>query len=209
MSEPHATLGYMANQKVSMTTFMDFVSKAGTTKVTVVKNFKNGDYSPATDFYKAVREAIVDVHATGKPKATLDLVLSGIKDPKKVAHYPAIVAGHKKFMGKRKFGWFKPPNASWSGGGLRVSVNPELGLEIDGVPHIVKLYFKADRLAKKNLPIMTRLMEKGLALGANAPVLAVLDVRRGALHVAPPPPIGIDAMLESEAAYFANVLANV
>lgn len=199
----------MANKKVPMTTFMDFVSKAGTTKVTVVRGFKKGEYGPAMDFYKAVREAIVDVHAGGKPKTALDLVLGGLKDPKKVAHYPPIVAGHKKFWGKRKLGWFKPPKADWTGGGLTVSVNPELGLEIDGVPHIVKLYFKEPRLAKKSLPIMTRLLEKGLALGSATPALAILDVRRAALHVAPPPPVGIDAMLASEAAYFANLLASI
>lgn len=195
--------------KVSMTTFVDFVSKSGTTKVTVVKDFKNGAYSPATDFYKTVREAIVDLHATGKPKKTLDLVLSGLTDPKKTAAYTAIVMGHKKFIGKKSLGWFDPPHAAWTGGGLTVNVNPELGLEINGVQHIVKLYFKTDVLAKKNLPVMTRLMEKGLGLGANPPVLAVLDVRRGSLHVAPPAPLGIDAMLDSEAAYFANLLASI
>jgi hypothetical protein len=38
-----------------------------------------------------------------------------------------------------------------------VHVNPELGLEIRGVPHVVKLYFKAERMPKKNVASITRL----------------------------------------------------
>ncbi len=45
--------------RVSLTTFVDFVSKSGTPKITVVRRFKRGDaYRPAFDFYKPVRDAM-------------------------------------------------------------------------------------------------------------------------------------------------------
>ena len=42
--------------KISLTSFIDFVTKAGTPKMTVVKNIKQGDYAPAMDFYRPLRE---------------------------------------------------------------------------------------------------------------------------------------------------------
>jgi len=89
-------------KKVSLTTSVDFVSKSGMPKITVVSHFKNGDpYQPAFDFYKAARDAIVDVHKNAKPKKALDAVLVGL-DPKKVPQYVAVVKGHKKFIGKAR-----------------------------------------------------------------------------------------------------------
>jgi hypothetical protein len=198
------------SNKVSLTTFVDFVSKSGTPKITVVKHFKRGDaYHPAFDFYKPVRDAIVDLHAHGKPKKALDEVVAGLKDPRKIAPYTAVVRGHKKFMRKHAARWFAPPKGSWAEGGIIVHVNPELGLEIGRVPHVVKLYFKAEKLPKRNVATITRLMEKALGDPGSPAVFGVLDVRRGVLHVPSGSVAGIDALLSSEAATFAAILASV
>jgi hypothetical protein len=201
--------GAMAKvKKVSLTTFVDFVSKSGTPKITVVRQFKNGDpYHPAFDFYKGVRDAIIDVHEHGKPKKALDAVLVGL-NAKKVQQYTAVIRGHRKFFGKRTMKWFDPPTGVWSGGGVEVQVNPELGLEINGVPHLVKLYFKPEPLPKKNVPIIVRLMEKGLIV--TSPVtLSVLDVRRGLLHAPGAAVPGLDGFLLGEALNFASIFASV
>jgi hypothetical protein len=198
------------SNKVSLTTFVDFVSKSGTPKITVVKRFKHGDaYRPAFDFYKPVRDAIVDVHAHGKPTKALDAVVVGLKDPRRTAPYAAVVRGHKKFMRKHAARWFDPPRGSWAEGGIVVHVNPELGLEIKRVPHVVKLYFKAEKLPKKNVATITRLMEQAFADPGSRTVFGVLDVRRGVLHVPSGSVAGIDALLTSEAASFAAILASV
>ncbi|HET8538956.1 MAG TPA: hypothetical protein VFL83_03690 [Anaeromyxobacter sp.] len=199
-----------APRKVSLTTFVDFVSKSGTPKITVVRRFKHGDaYRPAFDFYKPVRDAIVDVHAHERPRKALDDVVASLSDPRKVASFTAVVRGHKRFMRRHAARWFDPPRASWVEGGIVVHVNPELGLEIRGVPHVVKLYFKAERMPKRNVATITRLMAKALAAPGSRTVFGVLDVRRGALHVAERAPPGIDALLTSEAASFAAILGSV
>jgi hypothetical protein len=108
--------------RVSLTTFVDFVSKSGTPKITVVRRFKHGDaYRPAFDFYKPVRDAIVDVHEHAKPKKALDALVAGLKDPRKLASFTAVVRGHKKFMRNHAAKWFAtrrrgagPRAASWS-----------------------------------------------------------------------------------------------
>jgi hypothetical protein len=195
---------------VSLTTFVDFVSKSGTPKITVVRRFKHGAaYRPAFDFYKPLRDAIVQVHAQGKPKKTLDDLVAALADPRKVEAYAAVVRGHKRFMRRHPARWFDPPRGSWAEGGLVVHVNPELGLELGHVRHVVKLYFKAEKLPKRNVATVTRLMEKALGQPGPRTRFAVLDVRRGALHVLGGSMPGIDALLSSEAASFAAILASV
>jgi len=198
------------SNKVSLTTFVDFVSKSGTPKITVVRRFKHGAaYRPAFDFYKAVRDAIVDVHEHDKPKRALDAIVAGLTDPRKLAAFTAVVRGHRKFMRRHASRWFDPPKGSWVEGGIVVHVNPELGLEMRGVPHVVKLYFKAEPMPKKNVATITRLMAKALAEPGSRTIFGVLDVRRGALHVPSGPVPGVDALLASEAASFAAILASV
>jgi hypothetical protein len=84
-----------------------------------------------------------------------------------------------------------------------VSVNPELGLRINGTPHLVKLYFKADKLAKNRADIITHLMGKTLSGKAPAGcVMGVLDVRNARLLTSTVPIPGLDAQLDAEAAYW-------
>jgi len=48
--------------EISLTSFVDFVLAGGTTRLRRVREIKrqiNEGYSPATDFYKAIREGIV------------------------------------------------------------------------------------------------------------------------------------------------------
>lgn len=48
--------------EISLTDFVDFVCKSGSAKLTQVKKVKyRDDYSPATDFYKALREGIIQI----------------------------------------------------------------------------------------------------------------------------------------------------
>jgi hypothetical protein len=195
---------------VSLTTFVDFVSKSGTPKITVVRHFKHGAaYRPAFDFYKPLRDAIVQIHAHGKPRKTLDDLVAGLADPRKMEAYAAVVRGYKKFMRRHPARWFDPPKLRWLEGGLVVHVNPELGLEMKQVRHVVKLYFKAEKLPKRNVTMITRLMEKALGEPGSRTAFAVLDVRRGQLHVQRGWVPGIDALLSSEAASFAAILASV
>ena len=190
---------------VSLTTFVDFVSKAGSPKLTVVRKWKHRDYKPETDFYKRIRERVIELHRDNRPASFLDAVLAGLSDSKKQQVYPALVEGHRRWCRAKKTAWFDPPSALWRHGDLAVNVNPELGLEINGAPHLVKLYFKAEKLAPSRVAIVTHMMD--IVCCGTVPdgcQMAVLDLRRGRLLTGHRDP-DMESLLRGEAAYWMAV----
>jgi len=191
---------------ISLTSFVDFVTKSGRPKLTAVRSTKkqmDEGYGPEKDFYKRIREAIIEMHQTAGSISRVSAILPGLTHKSKVNLYPKLVEGYKKWRSRRGAEWFDPPSTIWSSGGLNVRVNPELGLKIKGTPHLIKLYFKEAELAKNKIDIVTHLM--AVACASRAPddcVMGVLDVRRSKL-IKPTVPIeGLDIMLDSEAAYW-------
>jgi len=191
--------------RISLTDFVDIVVKSGTPKATKVVQIKQRqDYEPAADFYKPLREFIVGTHRKGGSRFVPAEVLAPLTDPKKLANYPAAVDGYLRWWGSKHLSWFEPPTGVFSGHGVDVAVNPELGLVVNGVPHVIKLYFKADPLSKLRVDIVTHLME--VALGsrpADAKSMAVLDVRRAKLVCSATPSPRVHAALTAELAYVA------
>jgi len=193
---------------VSLTTFVDFVSKSGTPKATVVRAYKNrNSYSVASDYYKHIRDTIITFHKTGSPPLA-NLAAGSAKH--KVDNYKAVAKGHKKWVGKKTLTWFDPITDTWSSSGIDVSVNPELGLSINGTPHLIKLYFKGVKLAKNRIDLITHLMS--IALGKHVPkgcVMGVLDLRNGKLITPTVPIPSLTAQLKAEAAYWSTLWENI
>jgi hypothetical protein len=87
------------------------------------------------DFYKPLRDAMVQVHAHGKPKKTLDDLVAGLTDSRRLEACTAVVRGHKKFAR----GAARPGRAALygaaSGSGGRPHLDPvprgELGQRVD------------------------------------------------------------------------------
>lgn len=195
------------DKQVSLTTFVDFVSKAGTPKATVVRRWKeSGDYEIVTDFYKRVREAIVEYHKNG---TAIDATFPGC-DEKKLPHFDNVLAGHKKWVHRKALKWFAPPTEVWQCGRLGVSINPELGLSVDGIPHLIKLYFKGDTLARSRVNIITQLMTSALAgVAPKHCVMAVLDIRNARLFSGQGNDSRLEAQLKAEAAYWNALWPNL
>lgn len=188
--------------KISLTDFIDVVTKSGASKATKVANIKNRPaYSPASDFYRGVREKIVEVLESGGSKAVLDDAVDAATIKRK-EHYKEAVAGMKKWWGRKELECFEPSKGDYGNGNIAVNVNPELGVYVQGVPHLVKLYFKADTLPKNHAMISTHLMETSLSdTCPEGTVMSVLDVKRGRLHVYDAPHPKLDAALKGELAY--------
>jgi hypothetical protein len=51
----------------------------------------------ATDFYKPLREGIIEIHKTDGNKTALDALIFGLTNSKKKKNYPEAIAGYKKF----------------------------------------------------------------------------------------------------------------
>jgi hypothetical protein len=196
-------------ERVSLTYFVDFVLKVGTPKLSGVKEFKEHRYDHLTDFYKPLREAIVDAHEAGKPASALDDFLGTLSDERKRRIFPGLIEGYRKFL-RPGMKWFTPPHATLPVGDLEININPELGFEIDGTPYLIKTYFRGEPLAQKRVAIVLGLITAALGPGRPGTVFAMLDVKNSRLHTlksAPSPRLGL--LIRGEAASFSTIYAAV
>jgi hypothetical protein len=193
--------------KISLTYFVDFVLKAGTPKLSGVREFKERKDDLSFDFYRQIREAIVDMHRLGKPDSVLDDFLAAQRDERRRRVYPSVVAGYRQFLASAKMTWFEPPVGSCRLGDLEININPDLGLVIDGKPHLIKIYFRGEPLSAKRTSVVLNLLAGGLAETNPGKVLALLDVRNAKIHTfkAPNPRLGV--LLRGEAAAFSTIYA--
>ena len=196
--------------KISMTYFVDFVLKAGTPKLTGVREFKERKDELFTDFYRQIREAIVDMHRGNKQDKVLDEFLAAQTDERRRRIYPCVAAGYRKFISQSAMKWFDPHVGTCRLGDLEVNVNPELGLVIDGKPHLIKMYFRGEPLSAKRLTVLLNLLTNGLdGVAPPGTVYAVLDVRKAKLHTFKAPNPRLNVLLRGEAASFATIYASL
>ncbi|OGR18064.1 MAG: hypothetical protein A2X81_16080 [Desulfobacterales bacterium GWB2_56_26] len=197
--------------EISLTDFVDFTSASGTSKLSKLKQFKSRpEYEPAFDFYKKAREGIIACHQVGDPRSQLASHIGKVTDPKKIEHFSAIIQGYKRWWGRKNLTWFDPSRTVYSESGVDIRINPELGLEIDGVPHLAKLYFKSDKLSKIRVEVITHLMEKTLRpMVSPGTQMSIIDARNSKLITSTVPIEGLDAMLAGEMAYISAVWSNI
>jgi len=131
--------------KISLTDFVDIASKSGTPKATKVAQVKaRPDYDPRFDFYKPIREQIIEVHRAGQEGASLRVFLRTLTDRKKAANYPELIDGYLKWLGRKAVRWFQPPRKFYHSSGVDLIVNPELCVSFGRETYVIKLYFKDD-----------------------------------------------------------------
>lgn len=196
--------------KISLTDLVDIVSKAGGPKATKVAQVKNrDDYQPGTDFYKQFRDGVIAIHKAGGPRADLANIMLEVVEKIRVANYPTVIAGYKKWWGNKKLTWFQPLSEIFSRDGIEVSINPELGLSINGERYLIKLYLKADKLSKSRADLITGLMEQSLGPKSPNTKMCVLDVRNSKMYIGTGTGIAFIPMIEAELAYIAKLWPSV
>jgi hypothetical protein len=196
---------------LALTDFLDVVSKSGSPKATKVREIKNrGPYTPATDFYKPLREGLVDIHQSAKAKSSVQGILLKVNDKKKHANYQTALDGYEKWWGSKNFTWFAPPAGSYAKNGFELSINPELGLEYNGKCHVIKLYMKDVQLTKLRTDLITALMTHVLGQSVQSNVMmSVLDVRQSKLIVGTGNVASLMPMVDAEIAYIAALWPSV
>lgn len=194
-------------RKISLTDFVDIVSSSGTPKANKVLEIKKRDeYHPAFDYYKGIRDHIIEVHSESLPKIEIKNGVSKANHTNKIGNYAEIADAYYSWLGKKEISWFDPITSSFERHGVSVSVNPELGLNINGTKHLVKLYFKPDKLAKNRIDIISYLMSHCLGKKAGVDVsMSILDIRNKKLFTAQDT-IDLDAVLTAELAYVSSLL---
>lgn len=196
---------------ISLTDFVDFVLKSGKPKQTIVKAIKNRPrYQTFEDFWRRLRKEIIGFHKDGKSdKSEIDQALDGITHQPKLVAYPGAIKAYKSFLGRKQINWFEPERTDWSAGGIHVRVNPELGLEINGQPYQMKLYFKKAKLTKAGADLILTLMAEALPKTATGVKVGILDVREGKLYESDGSSRELSPLLEGEAISFATIWRNL
>jgi hypothetical protein len=194
---------------ISLTQLVDVVSKSGAPKATCVRQIKaqlSAPYDPRNDFYKLLREAIIEAHSSGLGKSHITAAAAMVADPRRAAQYGPIATAYNSWWGRKTVSWFAPPRSTWAPPGslFGVTVNPELGLDINGARHVVKLYFNADQLSKARVDIITQLIHDEFGQQNAGLQFSVLDIRNKKLHTVVPP-TGLGPAIVAEIAYIATL----
>ncbi|ULQ52161.1 hypothetical protein [Flavihumibacter fluvii] len=185
--------------EVPLTSFVDFIIKTGRPKLTCAKKIKKDsaeEYDPMTDYYKRFREAIQEMHKKDLPKKQLSSIIGHLPASKR-DNYQEMVGGYRKFLGSKDVKWFKPPRKDWQHSGLTIPINPELGLEIEGEKHVIKLYLKAEKPSKDRLASILALMYT--CFSTEGYLYAVLDVRNARLYLFEDSMLELMPLVEGEA----------
>lgn len=139
---------------IGLTQFINFSTKGSSAKINEVKKIKYDDnnYHPAKDYWKQLRDGIIKFHEQGLSLEYFDFLLENV-DEKKKLNYQNAIKQYVSFIKKKDIEWFSPGKSIWSTDQLTVRSSPELGLVINGTPHLVKLYFKGKRekIDKRNI----------------------------------------------------------
>jgi hypothetical protein len=99
--------------------------------------------------------------------------------------------------------WVKPQSAVWQRHGLRVRVNPEVGLDGSERPGLIKLYFKGETLSKRRVDSILYLMDTTVGRGKFN--VSVLDTRGGRLISYTGANKRLGLLLTSDAAAFMSI----
>lgn len=185
--------------QIPLTSFVDYVLKAGRPKMTCAKRIKERllePYNPASDYYKRFREAVQELHASNMKKTALRSIIGLLPDSKRV-NYDLLITRYQSFLGSKKYTWFEPPRNIWKCGNISVAINPELGLMWNDCKFVVKLYLKADVLSKDRIASVLALMQE--TLSAKDCKYALLDVRNNKMHLFEDDMLTLLPLVEGEA----------
>lgn len=195
--------------KVSLTTFLDFTAASGSARVTQLRQAKKRyaqEYAPAKDYYKSLREAIEACFAEGWNSNRLKAALAALPDDRKADKFEECRKGLTKWVGRKEIVAHPKSRASWQSEGLTVKINPELNLDIAGTPHLIKLYFKGEKISKQRVDVALHLLKGKAGKGVTA---GILDLRRARLYVPTLTKPGMNALLKAEAAAFTSLWESI
>jgi hypothetical protein len=132
---------------ISINQFFPFVLAPASAKRDELRSIKQtiGMYTQAVDYWRLFRLQVAAYHGyrAGPGPDALDAAVE-LAHPDRRHHYEAAVEQYRQLIAGASIEWIGAPRrAMWLSEGLQVRVNPELHLNLDGEPHVVKLYLKA------------------------------------------------------------------
>jgi hypothetical protein len=143
-----------------MKEFSEIATTETIKKARVISKQKNrDDYSPEKDFYKILRDHIQTMHKNERDVEYLENAPRATTHTARKEHYNIMISQYKKWIKKKKIEYFQPPRDAYTTSNTHIIANPELGLEINGVPHVVKLFLHKDKLTQVRANFMLAIMD--------------------------------------------------
>lgn len=162
---------------IFMKEFSSIATTSGTQKISKIKKEKNkGPYHPAQDFYKIIRESIIDALKKDLGIEHILKTADEYDNEKRKPAYKLIAKNYKKWMGKKEVSWINPPRGKYEFSSSTIILNPELGFNYDDdVTRVIKLYFAEEKVSQNRANYMIYLMNEVLPKKHS---YHVLDIRR-------------------------------
>ncbi|MEM7325643.1 MAG: hypothetical protein AAF531_21330 [Actinomycetota bacterium] len=199
----------LADGPISLNQFFPFVLADSMAKRAELRSIKRtrGVYTPAVDYWRLLRLQIAAYHQFRQGPG-VDALTTAIElaHPDRKLHYTTAVTNYRRFIGRKTIEWVDTPRrAVWLADDLRVRVNPELHITINGEPHVVKLYLKADKkwaLTQRTANPLAYLIH---TCHGHLGKPLVVDVMRGKAFGLTRPNIDYEALLRAQAAAFTSL----
>lgn len=195
--------------QISMTEFVNFINASGMTRMTIVANAKakhEEEEGNPYDYWKDFKEEVKKQLKRQGTKEDLLEMLESVRDEVR-GNYQEMINGFLRFWKPSRMRWLKPVSHKATIGGVKMIVNPEIGVVWGNRRLMIKLYLKAnEKLDKRHADIVLALMESELRDRVDSDIeFAVLDVRRGKLfnYVNKDPRLGV--FLKSEGREFSEM----
>lgn len=171
------------SQDITFTDFINIVQSPGTTKLSKIRSIKNRVYSPATDYYKGLREKIIEVLSSNDD---VNHITSAIFEAHatRQENYRIIADNMIAWLGKQRgLTWHEPRRAYYRPNKIGIKINPELAFQdASGKVNIIKLHMNKDALSRGKLEVASYLFY--IALAPQCPentVFSFLDLHQGKL----------------------------
>lgn len=173
--------------QISLTEFVNFINSSGMKKMKIVENAKLKHEEPEAnpyDYWKDFKDEIKRLLKRKGSKEDLYELVERVREEVR-ENYNQMIAGYMKFWKPTRMEWVKPVKKMISISGVKMNLNPEIGIKWQGKEYMIKLFLKAnENLDKRHADIILALMESELREKVSEDVeFGLLDVKRGKLFL--------------------------
>lgn len=190
--------------------FVEFVYKAGLPRLTHVTHVINAPaYSPATDYWKPLREAVQE-HHNGNDDPNLFARALAAVDPRRHENHKRSGEAYLRWLRKWEHERVEPIRMSWKVGELEIKANPELSYHGRNGLILVKVNLNLNRVPKDqanawNEVLFAAAEEKQIAVEQ----AVTLNVLKGETIVSHRSDSRLRSLLRSEATTFVAMYREV
>lgn len=195
--------------QISLTEFVNFINASGMAKMTIVSNAKykhEEQEGNPYDYWKDFKDEVKKLLKRKGDKEDLWELVEQVREDMR-ENYNQMITGYLKFWKPTRMEWINPVKKMAHIGGVKMILNPEIGVKWQGKEFMIKLYIKAsENLDKRHADIILAMMESELREKVGEGVeFAILDVRRGKLFVYSNDDPRLLILLKSEGREFADM----